>query len=151
MNPYTPPGFLEFVSTMMAALAVFNTLCLVAVVIWWRIADEQLFRSKADYWLFTPEARRRKLIELRSNYFYFEALPLFVERSPLRQCMHRTRAPSLAPVLLVAVIQALPVVSLFIGVWYAIHLVWHVGVFALAQLKAHTPAPARRLLFTQWF
>jgi len=152
MPLFIPPDPIELIGSLSAQLAIFNTLCLVAVIIWWRIADEQLFRrTYSNYKTVSAHERKRALTALRENYFYYQELPLFVDRSPLRQAMYRGNAPSFGPVIAVAVGQALPVISVFIAFWYAIHALWHIGQYLTKKVKAHTPEPVKRLLFTPWF
>ena len=152
MPLFIPPDPVELIGSLSTQLAIFNTLCLVAVIIWWRIVDEQLFRENYPrYKEYSAANRKRALSDIRENYFYYQKLPLFVDRSPLRQAMYRGNAPSLGPVLAVAVGQALPVISVFIAFWYAIHAIWHIGRYLTKKVKAYTPEPVKRLLFTPWF
>lgn len=152
MHLYTPPGFLETFYAMSFGLAIFNTACLVVVLVWWIQSDTQLLRVKVPDWKKqTPADKRRCLRDLRQNYFYYQSLPLFVERSPIRIAIHRTSAPALGPLLLVLVVQSLPIISVFVGFWYAIHAAWHLAVLFVSVAKKWTPAPVKRVLFTPWF
>jgi hypothetical protein len=152
MNFYAPPNVIEVVSTTAIGLAIFNLICLIISIIWWAHSDRCHLRSTlVDLKLYSPDDVKQSLAKMREHYFYYQTLPLFVERSPLRIAMHRSSAPSLGPVLAVLAVQSIPGISLFVGFWYAIHGAWHIGYALLGEMKTRTPAPIKRLLFTAWF
>jgi hypothetical protein len=152
MNLYAPPGYGETLWAFCIGLAVFNLFCLILSIAWWARSDLRALRKDLrNPELYTVADQRQALRNIRDSYWYFESLPLFVGRSPIRLAMHRTSAPSLGPVLVVLALQSLPAISLFVGTWYAVHLGWHIAVYATKKVKAWTPVPVKRLLFTTWF
>jgi hypothetical protein len=152
MYGYPFPSLPDVIFSYSVWLAVLNSMYLAVTIVSWALSDQRLLRKEmVNPERHSAEDRKQFLQSRRDSIMYFQHLPLFVDRSPLRIAMHRSSAPALAPVLAVLVIQSVPVISLLVCFWYTLHGSWHVYKFLEKHVKEKTPDSVKRVFFTAWF
>lgn len=152
MYSSTPPYVLALLPLVLYYIPIFNTLSLVFSLYYWRRAEIKLLqKEKPESRSYSSEQFRAAMKHRRSNYFHSQDLPRFVTLCPIKLAVHRTRGPSLGPLLAVILVQCIPGVSLFVAFWYVLNGAIEVGRKTLEMLRMFTPSNVKNTLFTQWF
>lgn len=152
MNLYAPPYVMALMPFLLYYIPLFNTLCLIFSVFYWRRAElKLLYATNPQCLKYTKEQLRAALEYRRANYFFSLDLPLCVAICPLKLAVNRKRGPSAGPFVVVLLAQWIPIVSFLVAFWYAFIGLIELGRKTLEAFRRYTPSKVKNTLFTQWF